>query len=82
MEADMASEATMMAVPGNMYIDAKVIEVAFIKYDVEFDHQGHWGCLEAVITPEATKIAVPGNMRIDPRETEVAFIKCYVKCNL
>ena len=29
------------AVPGNMHIDARVIEVAFIKYDVKFDLKGH-----------------------------------------
>ena len=41
MEAAMTSEATKMAVPGNMHIDARVIEVAFIKYDVKFDLKGH-----------------------------------------
>ena len=33
----MTSEATKMAVAGNMHIDARVIEVACIKYDVKFD---------------------------------------------
>ena len=37
----MASEATILAVPGNMHIDARVIKVAFIKSDVKFDLQGH-----------------------------------------
>ena len=32
----MASEATMMAVTGNMHIDARVIEVACIKSEVKF----------------------------------------------
>ena len=41
MEATITSEATKMAVPGNMHIDARVIEVAFIKYDVKFDLKGH-----------------------------------------
>ena len=37
----MTSEATKMAVAGNMHIDAGVIEVACIKYDVKFDPKGH-----------------------------------------
>ena len=41
MEAAMASEASKMAVPGNIHIDARVIKVAFIKSDVKFDLQGH-----------------------------------------
>ena len=51
----MTSEATKMAVAGNMHIDARVIEVACIKYDVKFDpkrplrrfggHHGLKGCL-------------------------------------
>ena len=37
MEAAMTSEATKMAVPGNMHIDARVIEVACIKSKVKYD---------------------------------------------
>ena len=37
----MASEATIMAVPGNMHVDAMVIRVACIKSEVKFDLQGH-----------------------------------------
>ena len=37
----MASEATIMAVPGNMHIDTKVIGVAGIKSEVKFDLQDH-----------------------------------------
>ena len=37
LEAAMASEATIMAVPGNMHIDTKVIGVAGIKSEVKFD---------------------------------------------
>ena len=37
----MASEATIMAVPGNMHIDTKVIRVACIKSEVKFDLQDH-----------------------------------------
>ena len=37
----MASEATTMAIPGNMHIDARVVRVALIKFEVKFDLQGH-----------------------------------------
>ena len=37
----MASEVTIMAVQGNMHIDARVIEVACIKYNVKLDLKGH-----------------------------------------
>ena len=37
----MASEVTMMAVQGNMHIDARVIGVACIKYEVKLDLRGH-----------------------------------------
>ena len=49
----MASEATIMAVPGNMHIDTKVIGVACIKSEVKFDLQG---CLasEAAIRAHST----------------------------
>ena len=40
----MASEATLMAVPGNMHIDARVIEVACIKSEVKFVLKGLRGC--------------------------------------
>ena len=33
----MTSEVTKMAVPDNMHIDARVIEVVCIKYDVKCD---------------------------------------------
>ena len=41
MEAAMTSEATKMAVAGNMHIDARVIKVACIKYNVKLDLKGH-----------------------------------------
>ena len=41
MEATVASEATKMAVPGNIHIDAKVIGVGCIKSEVKFDLDGH-----------------------------------------
>ena len=37
----MASEAIIMAVPGNMHIDARVIEVVCIKSEVKFGFGGH-----------------------------------------
>ena len=37
----MASEATIVAIPGNMHIDAWVIRVTFIKSEVKLDLQGH-----------------------------------------
>ena len=82
MEAAMASEASTMTVPGNIHIDARVIKVAFIKYDVKFDLQGHWGCLEAAMTSEVTKMAVPYNMDINARVIEIACIKYDVKFDL
>ena len=41
MEATLASEATIMAITGNMHMDARVIGVAFIKSEVKFDLKGH-----------------------------------------
>ena len=41
LEAAMASEATIMAILGNMHIDARVIEVACIKSEVKFEFGGH-----------------------------------------
>ena len=37
----MASEATIMAVPGNMHIDARVTRVTCMKSEVNFNLQGH-----------------------------------------
>ena len=37
----MASEATIMAILGNMRIDARVIEVACIISEVKFEFGGH-----------------------------------------
>ena len=41
LEAATASAATIMAVSGNMHIDARVIEVACIKSEVKFEFGGH-----------------------------------------
>ena len=41
MKAAIASEATKIAVPGNMCIDARVIEVACFKSEVKFYLKGH-----------------------------------------
>ena len=37
LEAAMASEATKMAIRGNMHMDTRVIEVADFKLEVKFD---------------------------------------------
>ena len=37
----MASEATKMAIPGNMHIHPRVIEVSYIKSEVKSDLEGH-----------------------------------------
>ena len=37
----MASEATIMAILGNMHIDVRVIEVACIKSEVKFEFGDH-----------------------------------------
>ena len=37
LEAAMASEATKMAIKGNMHMDTRVIEVADFKSEVKFD---------------------------------------------
>ena len=62
LEAIMASEATKMAVRGNMHNDARVIKFADFKSEVKFKFWGHWGCFEAAMASEATKMAVRGNM--------------------
>ena len=64
MEAATASEATIMAVPGNMDIYARVIEVACIKSEVKFDLQG---CLEVTIALEATEVKVFGKQQRIPQ---------------
>ena len=52
MEAAMASEATKKAVPANMHIDGRVIEVVWIKSEVKFDLHGFWGWLEVAMASE------------------------------
>ena len=43
LEAAMASEATKMAIRGNMHMDTRVIEVADFKSEVRFEFWGYWG---------------------------------------
>ena len=71
----MASEATKMAVRGNMHINTRVIEVADFKSEVKFEFWGHWGHFEATMASEATKMALIGNMHIYNRVVEVADLK-------
>ena len=40
LEAARASEATKVAVPGNMHIDPMVIDVSYIKSKIKFNPQG------------------------------------------
>ena len=54
----MASEATIMAVPGNMHIDAMIIQVARIKSEVTFDLKGHRCYVEVAVASEATEMTV------------------------
>ena len=79
LEAAMASEATKMAVWGNMHNDTRVIEIADFKSEVKFEFWGHWGCFEAAMASEATKMAVRGNMHNDTRVIEVADFKSEAK---
>ena len=50
----MASEAIIMAVTGNMHLDARVIRDACIKSEVIFDLQGHLGSLQVTMVTEPT----------------------------
>ena len=50
----MASEAIIMAVTGNMGIDARVTGVTCMKSEVTFDLQGHRGSLQVTMATEAT----------------------------
>ena len=68
MEAAMASEATIMAVPGNMHVDAMVIGVVCIKSKVKFDLWGHWGCFEVSNASEATLVIVLGKQQKMPQK--------------
>ena len=79
----MASEATKMAVRGNMHNDTRrVIEVADLKSEVKFEFWGHWGCFEAAMASEATIMAVRGNMHIDTIVIEFADFNSGVKFEL
>ena len=75
----MASEATKMAVRGNMHMDTRVVEVTEFIFEVRCDLRGR---LEAAMASEATKIAVRGNIHIDIRVIKVAGFKSEVKLDL
>ena len=75
----MASEATKMAVRGNMHMNAMVVEVAYFNFEVSLDLPGH---LEATMASEATKMAVRGNMHMNSMVLEVAHFKSEVKFDL
>ena len=48
LEAAMASEATKMAVRGNMHMDTRVIEVADFKSEAKYDFRDHCHCCPLV----------------------------------
>ena len=48
LEAAMASEATKMAVRGNMHMDTRVIEVADFKSEAKYDFGDHCQCCPLV----------------------------------
>ena len=52
----MVSEASKIALRGNMHMNTRVIKIADFKSEVIFDLWGHRGCLEATIASEATRI--------------------------
>ena len=72
----MASEATEMAVRGNMHMDTRVVEVTEFNSEVRCDLRG---CLQAVKASEVIKMAVRGNMHMDTRVIKVAGFKSEVK---
>ena len=72
----MASEATKMAVRGNMHMDTRVVEVTEFNSEVRCDLRG---CMQAVETSEVIKMAVRGNMHMDTRVIKVAGFKSEVK---
>ena len=75
----MASEATNMAVRGNMHMDIKVVEVTEFNSEVRCDLRGH---LEATVASEATEMAVRSNMHMDTRVVEVTDFNFEVRCDL
>ena len=75
----MASEATKMAIRGNMHMDTRVIEVADFKSEVKFDLWGYWGHLEAAMASGDVKMAVLGNIHMYIRVIEVSDFKYDVK---
>ena len=54
----MASEAAIMAVPGQLHIYTKVIGIACITSEIKFDVQVHRGYLGVTMAFEDTKMTV------------------------
>ena len=67
MEAALASEATQIAVRGNMHMNTRVVEVTEFNFEVRCDLRGR---LEAAMASEA----VGGNMHMDTRAIKVADV--------
>ena len=74
----MASEATKIAVRGNMHMDIRVFEVTEFKSEVKLDHfhevafEVIW---EAATASEGTKMAFRRNMHLDTRVINVSDFK-------
>ena len=75
----MASEATKMAIRGNMHMNAMVVEVAHVNFEVSLDFRGH---LEATMASKATKMAIRGNMHMNTMVLEVGHFNYEVKFDL
>ena len=72
----MASEATKMAVRGNMHMDTRIVEVTEFDAEVRSDLQG---CLVTAMALEVIKMAVRGNIHMDTRVIKLAGFKSGVK---
>ena len=71
----MASEATKMAVRGNMYMYTRVVEFTEFNSEVRCDLRGH-------LASEATKMAVKGKMHMGTKVVEVTEFNSEVRCDL
>ena len=78
-EVAMASEATKMAIRGNMHMYIMVFEVTELNSEVISELQGH---LETGVASEAKTINVKGDMHMDFGVFEVTEFKSKVKLNL
>ena len=82
LEAAMASEATKMAIRGNMHMDTRVIEVADFKSEVKFDLWGYRGYLVADMASGDVKMAVLGNIHMYIRVIEISDFWFQIWCQI